>query len=93
MGAMGEVRGHSVRPEVYFPLVVVLLMFGFWARATHGVGLTAIVMGAWIVLASTAGAVWTVNRWNRWWVWVLVSAVYVLLAAAGLEFISIAEEF
>ena len=83
----------KIRPEMYWPMVVVVMMFGWWARATHGVGLTAIVMGVWLLMGSVAGATWIVNRWNRWWVWGAVSVVFVLLAAAALEFITIVEEF
>ena len=88
----GESNG-AIRAEWYWPMVVVVMMFAFWARATHGVGLTAIVMGMWLLMASVAGATWIVNRWNRWWVWGVVSVVFVILAAVALEFITIAEEF
>jgi hypothetical protein len=74
-------------------MVVVAMMFGFWARATHGVGLTAIIIGVWLLMGSVAGAMWIVNRWNRWWVWGTVSVVFVILAAVALEFITIVEEF
>jgi hypothetical protein len=50
-------------------------------------------MGVWLLMGSVAGATWIVNRWNRWWVWGAVSEVFVLLAAAALEFITIVEEF
>ena len=79
--------------EKYWPMVVVLMMFGFWARATYGVGLTAIIMGVWLLMGSVAGATWIVKRWNRWWVWGIVSVVFVILAAAALELITIVEEF
>lgn len=80
-------------PEKYWPMVVVLMMFAFWARASYGVGLTAIIIGVWMMMAAVAAATWTVNRWNRWWVWGAVSAVFVILAAVALEFITIVEEF
>jgi hypothetical protein len=63
------------------------------ARATYGVGLIAIILGVWLLIGSMAGATWIVNRWNRWWVWVAVSMVFVLVAAAALEFITIVEDF
>ena len=74
-------------------MVVVVMMFGWWARASFGVGLTSIVMGVWLLMGSVAAATWTVNRWNRWWVWGSVSMVFVILAAVALEFITIADEF
>jgi hypothetical protein len=74
-------------------MVVVLMMFAFWARATYGVGLTATIMGVWLLMGTVAGATWIVNRWNRWWVWGIVSMVFVILAAVALEFITIVEEF
>lgn len=79
--------------EKYWPMVVVLMMFAFRARATYGVGLTAIVMGVWLLMGTVAGATWIVKRWNRWWVWGIVSVVFVILAAVALEFITIVEEF
>lgn len=63
-------------------MVVVVMMFGWWARATHGVGLTAIIIGVWLMMAAVAGATWVLNRWNRWWVWAAVSAVFVPVTAA-----------
>ena len=75
-------------------MVVVVMMFGWWARATYGVGLTAIIMGVWLLMGSVAGATWIGNRWNRWWGgWGSVSLVFVILAASALEFITIVEEF
>jgi len=74
-------------------MVVVVMMFGWWARATFGVGLISIVIGVWLLMGSMAAAWWTVNRWNRWWVWGSVSMAFVILAAVALEFITIAEEF
>ncbi len=63
------------------------------ARATYGVGLTAIIMGVWLLMGSVAAATWILNRWNRWWVWGAVSVVFVLPVAAALELITIVEEF
>ena len=80
-------------PEKYWPMVVVLMMFAFWARATYGVGLTSIIMGVWLLMGAVAGVTWIVKRWNRWWVWGIVSVVFVILAAVALEFITIVEEF
>jgi hypothetical protein len=74
-------------------MVVVVMMFAFWARATYGVGLTAIIIGVWLLMGAVAGATWIVTRWNRWWVWGAVSVVFVVLAAVALEFITIVEEF
>ena len=85
------VRGSM--PGRYWQMVVVLMMFGFWARATYGVGLTAIIMGVWLLMGAVAGATWIVRRWDRWWVWGAVSAVFVIVAAVALEFITIVEEF
>lgn len=79
--------------EKYWPMVVGLMMFAWWARATHGVGLTAIIMGVWLLMGTVAGATWIVNRWNRWWVQGAVSVLFVILAAVALELITIAEEF
>jgi hypothetical protein len=90
---MSDEANRGITPERYWPMVVVVMMFGWWARATYGVGLTAIIMGVWLLMGSVAGATWIVNRWNRWWVWGTVSVVFVLLAAAALEFITIVEEF
>jgi hypothetical protein len=90
---MSDNANRQVRAEIYWPMVVVVMMFGFWARATYGVGLTAIIMGVWLLMGSVAGATWVVIRWNRWWVWGAVSVVFVILAAVALEFITIAEEF
>ena len=90
---MGNSGSGEIRPETYWPIVVVVMMFGWWARATHGVGLTAIIIGVWLLMGSVAGASWVVNRWNKWWVWGTVSVVFVPLAAAALELITIAEEF
>jgi len=42
--------------EKYWPMVVVLMMFAWWARATYAVGLTAIIMA--IGLAG-------IGRWLR----------------------------
>ena len=88
---------QDVKPEImaerYWPMVVVCAMFAWWARATYEVGLTAIIMGVWLLMGSVAGATWIVNRWNRGWVWGIVSVVFVLLAAVALEFITIVEEF
>ena len=83
----------EIMAERYWPMVVVVMMFAWWARATYGVGLTAIIMGVWLLMGSVAGATWIVNRWNRWWVWAAVSVVFVILAAAALELITIVEEF
>lgn len=77
----------------YWPMVVVLMMFAFWARATHGVGLTSIILGVWLLMGAVAGATWAVTRWNRWWVWGIVAFLFVIVAAVALEFISIVEEF
>lgn len=90
---MANEANRETRPETYWPMVVVVMMFGWWARATHGVGLTAIIMGVWLLMGSVAGATWIVNRWRRWWAWGPVSVVFVLFAAAALEFITIVEEF
>jgi hypothetical protein len=90
---MSDEANSEIRAETYWPMVVVLMMFGWWARATYGVGLSAIIMGVWLLMASVAGATWIVNRWTRWWVWGAVSVVFVILAAAALEFITIVEEF
>jgi hypothetical protein len=90
---MSSAANRPITPETYWPMVVLLMMFGWWARATHGVGLTAIIMGVWLLMGSTAAATWIVRRWNRWWVWGSVSMAFVLLAAVALEFIAIAEEF
>jgi hypothetical protein len=79
--------------EKYWPMVVVLMMFAWWARATYEVGLTAIIMGVWLLMGTVAGATWIVKRWNRWWVWGAVSVVFVILAAVALELITIVEEF
>jgi hypothetical protein len=79
--------------EKYWPMVVVLMMFGWWARATYEVGLTAIILGVWLLMGTVASATWIVNRWNRWWVWGAVSVVFVILAAVALELITIVEEF
>ena len=79
--------------EKYWPMVVVLMMFAWWARATYGVGLTAIIIGVWLLMGTVAGATWLVNRWNRWWVWGAVSVVFVILASIALELITIVEEF
>jgi hypothetical protein len=79
--------------ERYWPMVVVVMMFGFWARATYGVGLTSIIIGVWLLMATVAGATWIVKRWSHWWVWGAVSGVFVILAAVALEFITIVEEF
>jgi hypothetical protein len=79
--------------EKYWPMVVVLMMFGWWARATYGVGLTGIVGGVWLLMGAVAAATWTVNRWNRWWVWGAVSALFVIIAAMALQAITIVEEF
>ena len=84
---------REITPERYWPMVVVVMMFGFWARATYGVGLTAIILGVWLLMAAVAGATWTVKRWNRWWVWGAVSAVFVIVAAVALELIVLVEEF
>ncbi len=64
---MGNEAKRGIAPELYWPMVLVLMMFGFWARATHGVGLTAIILGVWMLMGAVAAATWTVNRWNRWW--------------------------
>ena len=90
---MANEPNGEIRPESYWSMVVVVMMFGWWARATYGVGLTAIIMGVWLWMGSVAGATWIVNRWNRWWVWGSVSVVLVILAAAALEFVAIVEEF
>ena len=82
-----------MEPTKYWPMVVVLMMFAFWARATYGVGLTSIVIGVWMLMAAVAAATWTVGRWNRWWVWGLVGFAFVIVAAVALEFITIVEEF
>lgn len=79
--------------EKYWPMVVVLMMFAFWARATYGVGLTAIIMGVWLLMGTVAGATWIAKRCGRWWVWGVVSLVFVIRAAVALEFITIVEEF
>jgi hypothetical protein len=55
--------------------------------------LSATIMGVWLLMGTVAGATWIVNRWNRWWVWGIVSMVFVILAAVALEFITIVEEF
>jgi hypothetical protein len=89
---MSDEANAAIKAEWYWPMVVVVMMFGWWARATYGVGLTAIIMGVWLLMASVAGATWIVNRWNRWWVWGMVSVVFVSLAAVALEFVTIAEE-
>ena len=83
----------EIMAERYWPMVVVVMMFGWWARATYEVGLTAIIMGVWLLMGSVAAATWIVKRWNRWWVWGIVSAVFVILAASALELITIVEEF
>ena len=88
----GEGMGE-MRADWYWPMVVVVMMFGFWARATHGVGLTAIITGVWLLMGAVAGATWIVKRWNRWWVWGAVSVVFVIVAAVALEFITIVKEF
>lgn len=90
---MGNEESRGIRPEQYFPMVVVVMMFAFWARATYGVGLTAIIAGMWLLMGTVAGAIWVLTRWNRWWVWILVSTVFVVPAAAALELITIVEEF
>jgi hypothetical protein len=82
-----------IMADRYWLLVVVLMMFGWWARATYGVGLTAIILGVWLMMAAVAAASWAVRRWNRWRVWGIVSVVFVLVAAVALEFITIVEEF
>lgn len=46
----------AVKPEKYWPMVVVLMMFGFWARATYGVGLIAIISGVWVMMGAMAAA-------------------------------------
>jgi hypothetical protein len=86
-------RTEILMAERYWPMVTVVMMFGFWARATYGVGLTSIILGVLLLMASVAGATWIVKRWNRWWVWGTVSVVFVILAAVALEFITIVEEF
>jgi hypothetical protein len=86
-------RTEILMAERYWPMVTVVMMFGFWARATYGVGLTSIILGVVLLMASVAGATWIVKRWNRWWVWGTVSVVFVILAAVALEFITIVEEF
>ena len=90
---MGNETNRGIRPEHYFPMVVILMMFAWWARATYGVGLTSIVLGVWLLMGSMAGAIWILNRWNRRWVWIAVAMVFVLPAAAALELITIAEDF
>ena len=90
---MGNEASRGIRPEQYFPMVVVVMMFAFWARATYGVGLTAIIAGMWLLMGTVASAIWVLTRWNRWWVWILVSTVFVVPAAAALELITIVEEF
>jgi hypothetical protein len=62
---MSRETSSGMAPERYFPMVVLAMMFGFWARATHGVGLTALVMGTWLLMGAVAGATWVVRRWNR----------------------------
>ena len=84
---------REIMAERYWPMVVVVMMFGFWARATYGVGLIAIIFGVWLLMGAVAGATWIVKRWNRWWVWGAVSVVFVIVAAVALQFITIVEEF
>jgi hypothetical protein len=79
--------------ERYWPMVALVMMFGYWARATYGVGMISIVLGAWLLMETVAGATWIVNRWNRWWVWGIGSLAFVILAAVALEFNTIVKEF
>ena len=42
-------------------MVVVVMMLGWWARAAYGVGLTAIILGVWLLMGAVAGATWIVR--------------------------------
>ena len=55
-------RQEDLMAEKFWPMVVVLMMFGWWARATYGVGLTGIIMGVWLMMGTVVAATWIVNR-------------------------------
>ncbi len=40
--------------QKYWPMIVVLMMFAWWARATHDVGLVAIITGVWLLMGTVA---------------------------------------
>ena len=50
-------KNPGIPATAFWPMIVVVMMVGFWARAAFGVGLTAIGLGVWLLMAVVSAAI------------------------------------